>query len=192
MPSHERSADLAWRHPCLQLLRVMVVEVHEQFLKGMNAAYWYTTTVSCSKKGHRTIGALFLHFQSRDEKRNRLTTDAVSHPHSQGQPDCRVWCDRALPRQLEHRGSAPQRESWKGLGMMHVDDCHSMSALISVHVLGCPDVSFLPVGTVNAFARLFGQDWDTVMPGINAMSTQRQEEWRAAIEAMKNRCALLV
>jgi hypothetical protein len=30
------------------------------------------------------------------------------------------------------------------------------------------------------------------MPGINVMSTQGQEEWRAAVEAMKNRCALLV
>ena len=61
-----------------------------------------------------------------------------------------------------------------------------------MHILGRADVSCLPVGTVNAFARLFGQDWDTVMPGISAMSTQGQEEWCAAVEAMKNRCALLV
>lgn len=106
MPSHEWSADLAWRHPCLQLLRVMVVEVHEQFLKGMNAAYWYTTTVSCSKKGHRMIGALSHHFRSRDEKRNRLTTDAVSHPHSQGRPHHRLWSNGSVPRQPQHRSSA--------------------------------------------------------------------------------------
>jgi hypothetical protein len=61
-----------------------------------------------------------------------------------------------------------------------------------VHIFGRADVLFLPVGTVNAFATLFGQDWNTVMPGINVMSTQGQEEWRAAVEAMKNRCALLV
>ncbi|KAG0655477.1 hypothetical protein C6P46_000874 [Rhodotorula mucilaginosa] len=92
-----------------ELLRVMVVEVHEQFLKGMNAAYWYTTTVSCSKKGHRMIakGDLIIVFGATEVYLDSLSTGA-------------------------------QRESWKGLGMMHVDDCH--------------------MGTVNAFATLFGQD----------------------------------